>query len=186
MKPASASTPLEGRRQAFFVYVDYFAESKKPFYVGKGSATRLKVLKRNDRHTELTQGREWYRVAVNSTDDEREALTLERQLIRMLGTRDHQGGANCSDGGEGASQSPDRSPLSDQRRAERTAHTLYADVLARLRRALAVVAEPTQDPRIVALLEEALSGARLVEHAELRRLRMEVAAAQNDNHREES
>jgi hypothetical protein len=87
-----------------FVYVDYALSLNgvaRAFYVGVGTRKRVEQRKRNHIHARLGAERGWYRVVVDSTSSRTEALSLERQLIRYLETRDHQGGANRTDGGGG-------------------------------------------------------------------------------------
>src|ERR1700690_940775 len=87
-----------------FVYVDYayrLGEPPRPFYVGVGTEKRVKQRKRTPIHGQIGIPHGWYRVVVDHTGIRTEALSLERQLVRYLGTRDYQGGANRTDGGDG-------------------------------------------------------------------------------------
>ncbi len=169
---SGAGEPAAKTYGLFFVYVDYFLDSRRPFYVGKGSDVRLKTLKRNELHTRLTQGREWYRVAVDRTTNEREALDLEIALIRYLETRDHQGGANLRDGGGGSKAVE---PLDVG--AERGARRLYDDALRRLHHAITVSEDRTNDAGILDVIHDAIRLERRLRNAETAILRRQLEAA---------
>lgn len=85
------------------VYVDYRADVGTPFYVGKGNVDRIRDFK--------NRNVVWHRIArkhgvkrdvvlVTSVHDI--VLSEEIRLIRELKTRNYDGGANLTDGGEGS------------------------------------------------------------------------------------
>ena len=88
----------------FFVYVDYRAGAGRPFYVGKGDEARVKKLqRRNQLHTNIARKHGQRRVIAYTLASEADAFHMERLLIAGLCTRVEDGGANFTDGGEGAS-----------------------------------------------------------------------------------
>jgi hypothetical protein len=91
----------------YYVYVDWTLEEiSRPFYVGKGSSSRLKILKRNQRHTAISEAYGMERKIVLETDSEEEAFVLEKKLIQEYSTYAHDPGsrgANYTLGGEGSS-----------------------------------------------------------------------------------
>lgn len=93
----------------FKVYVDYTVEeSPRPFYVGKGSAGRVKCLfGRNQLHESIARKYGINRVVEFETDDEQESFRKERELISLYRTfMNHepgQWGSNFTEGGDGAS-----------------------------------------------------------------------------------
>lgn len=89
-------------RPVFFVYVDCRRDDGRPFYVGKGSASRVRLGRRNPKHRAIGKSVGWKRIVVSATIDEHEAFRLEQDLISLLLTRHEFGGANFTDGGEGA------------------------------------------------------------------------------------
>jgi hypothetical protein len=162
--------------RAFYVYVDYFHEPRKPFYVGKGSPQRVAVRRRNDLHTKLTQGREWYRVVVDTTSNEQEAFDLEDSLIRYLETRDYQGGANIRAGGEGGRVCPKPDVPPDVTMLG-IARTLYDDTLKCLHHVLTTSKDRTNDPRILEALTTAIRSERFLRDRETEVLRRELSEA---------
>lgn len=88
-----------------YTYVDWTLEEiPRPFYVGKGSEERVKLLhRRNPRHIAIRKAFGIRREIVFSTLDEKAALNEEVRLIAQLNTRDETGGwgANFTEGGEG-------------------------------------------------------------------------------------
>lgn len=97
----------------FKVYVDYTTEeSPRPFYVGKGTERRVKLLTRNKLHTSISMKYGLDRRVIFETDDESAAFDKERELIAIHNTHVYSGGwgANFTIGGEGLSgmKYPDR------------------------------------------------------------------------------
>ena len=93
----------------FKVYVDYTTEqTPRPFYVGKGTDRRLRILERNLLHSAIVAKHGFDRRVVFETDNEQEALTLECRLITEHDTYVYGGGwgANFTLGGEGTSGHP--------------------------------------------------------------------------------
>jgi len=93
----------------FKIYVDYTTEEvPRPFYVGKGTERRLKILKRNKLHTEISTKYGFDRRVVFETDDEQEAFKKECDLIVEHNTFIYDGGwgANFTLGGEGTTGHP--------------------------------------------------------------------------------
>jgi hypothetical protein len=95
------------------VYVDYTTEeNSRPFYVGKGSDHRVKLIKRNKLHTAIAAKYGLDRRVIFETDDELIAFDKERELIVEHNTYIYAGGwgANFTLGGEGGSGAkfPDR------------------------------------------------------------------------------
>lgn len=84
------------------MYIDYRLDTDKPFYVGKGLEGRAKSIKRNQRHVRIAEKHGMRREIVIATRDENFAWEQESRLISELKTRNHFGGANFTDGGEGA------------------------------------------------------------------------------------
>lgn len=84
------------------VYVDYRLDTGVPFYVGKGLPVRVKSFNRNQIHTRISAKHGLRREIVLQTESNDEAMALEAKLIRELKTRNIQGGANLTDGGEGS------------------------------------------------------------------------------------
>lgn len=89
-----------------FVYVDYRPGKvfPVPFYVGIGSAARVKWDKRNRFHTNITKKyKDWERVVVLESESREDCIELEMFLIAEIGRRDVGAGplVNLTDGGEG-------------------------------------------------------------------------------------
>jgi hypothetical protein len=97
----------------WFVYVDWTIEAHpRAFYVGKGTASRVKDKRRSANHAEIARAYGLNRQVVLATSVETEALNLERALITSLGTLAGQSsiGCNRTAGGQGTSghkQSPE-------------------------------------------------------------------------------
>lgn len=89
----------------FFVYVDFREDDGKPFYVGKGLNSRVKLEKRNPLHANIKNKHGMVRKIVLETHDEQEALQKEIELIQELKTHVDfgVGGANFTLGGDGTS-----------------------------------------------------------------------------------
>jgi hypothetical protein len=85
----------------FFVYVDRTADDR-PFYVGKGSAWRLRQKYRNKHWRHIADKHGWKREVIFATKDEQAAFDLEVELIAEHNTFEGWG-ANYSRGGEGPS-----------------------------------------------------------------------------------
>lgn len=83
----------------WFVYVDY-TDDGRPFYVGKGTAARVKKRERNSDWVEIAAEHGQRREVVFGTRDESSAYELEEQLVREYGTYDRWG-ANLRPGGYG-------------------------------------------------------------------------------------
>ncbi len=93
--------------KAYGVYVDYTLEATpRAFYVGKGQQARVRSVRRNKHHTNISQKHGVRRVLVFETDDHVEAATKEVELIAFHKTyvygEGHTFGANYTIGGEGA------------------------------------------------------------------------------------
>lgn len=89
----------------FFVYVDS-TDNDRPFYVGKGNSSRVRFLKRNTLHTNISRKHGANREIVLITSVERVALDHEIDLIAELKTQHGllgHWGANLCAGGEGLS-----------------------------------------------------------------------------------
>ncbi|MEO8496267.1 MAG: GIY-YIG nuclease family protein [Planctomycetota bacterium] len=101
-------------RSPFYVY-GLCSDSETPFYVGKGTGTRVAMHESESsytnydlaKHREIralwSQGKAVTYKLFGTFDDEHEAFAHERQLIRAFGRRDKGTGVltNLSDGGEG-------------------------------------------------------------------------------------
>lgn len=91
----------------FYVYVDFTTEAlPRPFYVGKGNASRVSNLHRNRYHSSISLKYGIKREIVLETLDEQEAFDLERKLIIEHNTfigNESAWGANFTRGGEGTS-----------------------------------------------------------------------------------
>lgn len=87
----------------FYVYVDYRLDTNEPFYVGKGDEKRIATFERNIAHFRISKKHGMKRVVVMGSLNEEYTLEEEQRLIRELKTRNHFGGANFTDGGEGTS-----------------------------------------------------------------------------------
>lgn len=85
----------------WFVYVDFRSDVNKPFYVGKGNDARVKRTTRNRYHSNIVKKYGFQRHIVFSSNDEQLCFKLESFLIKELKTRNHFGGANFTDGGDG-------------------------------------------------------------------------------------
>lgn len=90
----------------FFVYVDFTEDDGRPFYVGKGTATRVKASSRNRYHDRVARKHGMRREVVLATPCEFEALNREIRLIAELHTfvgdpRWNGIGTNFTEGGEG-------------------------------------------------------------------------------------
>lgn len=93
----------------FKIYVDWTTEDfPRPFYVGKGTAARLRKIARNKLHTAIADKYGLERRIVFETDDEELAFTKERELITEHNTFVYGGGwgANFTQGGEGTAGHP--------------------------------------------------------------------------------
>lgn len=93
--------------KAYGVYVDYTLEaSPRAFYVGKGQQARVKSVRRNRHHVNISEKYGVRRELVIETDDPVEAASKEIELIASLKTyvyaEGHVFGANYTSGGEGA------------------------------------------------------------------------------------
>lgn len=84
------------------MYVDRTCDGK-PYYVGKGMEGRVRKLQRNGLHGRISHKYGQVRTVEFETSDESAAFSKERELIAQLKTRNTQGGANFTDGGEGVS-----------------------------------------------------------------------------------
>ena|SRR3990167_7158860 len=84
-----------------YVYIDTRLDTFVPFYVGIGSHGRTQIDKRNKRHANISQKHGAIRVIAYETSTWDDARHCEIWLIKTLRTRDHFGGANFTDGGEG-------------------------------------------------------------------------------------
>jgi hypothetical protein len=85
------------------VYID-FKPNGTPFYVGIGSARRVKVARRNRHHSNVCKKyKDWYRVVVESTEDYDLCKEFEIFLISEIGRKDLHDGplVNYTDGGDG-------------------------------------------------------------------------------------
>ncbi len=92
----------------FKTYVDYTLEEfPRPFYVGKGIASRVMTFKRNKLHKSIANKYGISRQIVFETNDEKEALAKEIELISLYKTHVNgetgRWGANFTKGGEGVS-----------------------------------------------------------------------------------
>lgn len=92
----------------FKVYVDYTQEeTPRPFYVGKGSAARVKYIPRNQLHESIMRKYGLDRRIEFETDDEQEAFAVETELIAkyhtLMNHEPGQWGANFTAGGDGNS-----------------------------------------------------------------------------------
>lgn len=92
----------------FYVYEDWTLEEiHRCFYVGKGAAGRVKELRRNRHHTNITQKYGVNRKIVFSSSIEQLTLNFEVELIAKRKTYvygdDYTLGANYTRGGEGVS-----------------------------------------------------------------------------------
>lgn len=71
----------------YYVYIDYtLEEAPRPFYVGKGSNLRVKSLKRNKKHTEISTIFGIKREILYETFDENESFEKEKQYIKQFHT----------------------------------------------------------------------------------------------------
>lgn len=107
--------------QEFYVYEDWTLEpSPRCFYVGKGDASRVKTLKRNRHHTNITQKYGIRREIVFISSIERATIDREIELIAEHRTFvynvNYIFGANYIKGEEDVSGA--RSEWSDQRRKD--------------------------------------------------------------------
>ncbi len=93
--------------KAYGVYVDYTLEATpRAFYVGKGQQARVKSVRRNRHHTNISKKYGIRRELVFETDDSTDAAAKEVELIATLKTYVYGDGyvfgANYTIGGEGA------------------------------------------------------------------------------------
>ena len=95
MENATASTS----ETVLFVYVDR-TTSGRPFYVGKGTAWRLRQKYRNKHWRHIADKHGWVRDVVFATKVEQASFDLEIELIAKFDTFEGWG-ANYSRGGEG-------------------------------------------------------------------------------------
>lgn len=100
------SHPLKLSKR-YGVYADYTLEPMpRPFYFGKGQPARVKSVKRNQHHTNISVKYGVKRVILLETDDPVEAAAKEIELIANHKTyvyaEDYVFGANYTRGGEGA------------------------------------------------------------------------------------
>lgn len=118
----------------WYVYVDWtMEEAPRPFYVGKGSLSRVRQTKRNSKHTHISTLYGFRRQVVLEVPDEQEALSFERSLIVTLRTlpKDSEIGCNFTKGGQGT-----------------CGHTQSADTRAKIRHARLGVCRPhTEETR---------------------------------------
>lgn len=71
----------------FCVYVDYTKEQQpRPFYVGKGSSSRVLLVKRNRKHAQVVKDLGIDRRVVFETDDEELAFAEEKRHVAELHT----------------------------------------------------------------------------------------------------
>jgi hypothetical protein len=92
----------------FAVYVDLTEDGLVPFYAGKAIQARLNDLARNFKHDNVAAKHGCIRILVLETDDEREALDKEIEVIadaRLNHYRhpDCPWASNFTDGGDGSS-----------------------------------------------------------------------------------
>ena len=96
-------------KKLYVVYVDYTTEENpRPFYVGKGSESRARSLKRNNKHSSIQQKFGIDRRIVSSTEHESDAFENEVKLISELHTfvndpLSDEIACNMTLGGDGAS-----------------------------------------------------------------------------------
>ena len=101
------------QERELYVYVDCRLDDGRPFYVGKGDVRRVRSDSRNKLHTRIAAKHGCIRIVSAPIDNKKEAFHLERMLIRKLKTREYQGGANFTDGGDGGG--PGFVPTEEQR-----------------------------------------------------------------------
>ena len=90
----------------YFTYVDFTLEDQhRPFYVGKGTMKRIRMTKRNKRHTAISNKYGYRREIVYGPVTNTEAIQKEIELIQEHKTYVYGGdgwwGANFTRGGEG-------------------------------------------------------------------------------------
>ncbi len=108
----------------YAVYIDYTCElTQRPFYVGKGTQSRVNRRERNGLHKGISQTHGRERRVVFETNDAAEAYAHERVLIAEYKTYAYGGegwwGANLDLGGQGG---PDTPKTLEHREKIRQAH----------------------------------------------------------------
>jgi hypothetical protein len=91
--------------RVFFVYVDHTLDENRPFYVGKGTAERVRRRGRWKVWKAFVNKHGWApscREVIFATRDEQAAFQFEKEMIAHLGTFSLWG-ANMTEGGEGSS-----------------------------------------------------------------------------------
>jgi hypothetical protein len=97
----------------WYVYVDWTKEEvPRPFYVGKGNSSRVLQLRRNKKHSLISEVYGIRREVVRTTKVEKVALNTERKLIlkHLTYAGSSEIGCNFTHGGQGTSghhQSPE-------------------------------------------------------------------------------
>lgn len=86
----------------FYGYVDYTSDGR-PFYVGKGTESRIQNKKRNRKHASVSKKYGRKRVVEFASKNESAVFEWEVDTIRKLGTFKSHLGCNFTEGGEGAS-----------------------------------------------------------------------------------
>ena len=85
----------------FYVYVHYKADTKEPFYVGKGTKDRATITyRRSSFWTNIYKKHGFYHEIIQTFPTEEEAFQLEKELIASL-SKTHKL-ANLTAGGEGS------------------------------------------------------------------------------------
>lgn len=91
----------------YFVYTDT-TNNGVVYYVGKGKSKRIHIIKRNAKHRNVSKKHGQHRKIIATTDDENEALQLEKFFINEFHTYAYSSGANTlacnfTTGGQGVS-----------------------------------------------------------------------------------
>lgn len=148
----------------FHTYVDWTSEEvPRPFYVGKGNEYRTRNPERNQKHKHVRNKFGHRREIIFSSQDERECLKLEIQLIQEYHTfylddcADKDIACNFTKGGDGATgwvpTDSQKKNISDGIKKAHSANPEYAKEIARLAKIR------MNDPKFVAKISNVIKDA---------------------------
>jgi len=162
---------FEANPHHLYVYVDFTLDTNEPFYVGKGTATRVRARsQRNNKHGNTARKHGIVRKVVFNTMLDSEAFACEVKLIRENNTYLSDRGCNFTQGGDGATGYRFSLEARQAMSLNRKGRKLSADVIAR-------AAESNRGQKRSAETRAKISARRKGQVTPLQRLALEKARA---------